>query len=75
MSEIKLNFFYINNMNVVSVVRADSLIENKLFEIRSENCPPYSWIFETFLLKRTIFTKIICLRNRYVQRKLHSYSL
>ena len=44
-------------MSVVSVVRTDFLIENKLFEMR------------------TIFTKIIFLRNRYAQRKLHSYSL
>ena len=27
------------------------------FQIRSKNCPSYSSIFETFLLKRTIFTK------------------
>ena len=52
-------------MSVVSVVRTDFLIENKLFEIRSKNCPSYSRIFETYLLKRTIFTKIVCLRNRY----------
>ena len=70
-----LIFFFINYMSVVSAMRTDFFIENKLFEIRSKNCPFDSRIFETFLLMRTIFTKIICWRNRYAQRKLHLCSL
>ena len=54
-------------MSVVSVVRTDVLIENKLFEIRSKNCPSYSWIFETFLLKRTIFYKNNFFKKSYAQ--------
>ena len=49
--------------------------ENKFFKYPRKTVHLICGFFKTFLLKRTIFTRLFCLKNRYVRGKLHSYGL